>query len=260
MFCTKCGTQVPDGSNFCPNCATPVVRDNSVNYSSQNAYNPDLAPPPSYSATSYNAGSTGNGNKPVAPAIDVGAEIKKYYGVLIIPIAFFVLTLIFNTILRHVSYYSAIYDIVSWASTIIYAIMLGGLVVATKSCTKVIKFFYAIPYALIMLLSFVRYINIYNFLNTVFNIGLLAVIMVVVTALKDVKITNNNVMADIAILGAISGVVAVIYEWITGLIVDTLAIGSFYFFFPSIIYIIVLIAGAALGAFLNYFLFINTVK
>lgn len=29
MFCSKCGTKVPDGSNFCPNCREPMVAFNA---------------------------------------------------------------------------------------------------------------------------------------------------------------------------------------------------------------------------------------
>ena len=29
MFCTNCGKEFSDGSNFCPHCGTPAVKDES---------------------------------------------------------------------------------------------------------------------------------------------------------------------------------------------------------------------------------------
>ena len=36
-FCTKCGTNVPEGENFCPNCGAPVAPAGNT-YNQQTAY------------------------------------------------------------------------------------------------------------------------------------------------------------------------------------------------------------------------------
>ena len=33
MFCTKCGTQLLEGSNFCPSCGEKVIQDSTIQHS-----------------------------------------------------------------------------------------------------------------------------------------------------------------------------------------------------------------------------------
>lgn len=41
MFCSNCGTKVPDGNAFCPNCGSPV---NQQTYQQQQTYQPPFTP------------------------------------------------------------------------------------------------------------------------------------------------------------------------------------------------------------------------
>lgn len=39
-FCTKCGSNVPDGENFCPNCGAPIAAPAAESYQQQAYVNP----------------------------------------------------------------------------------------------------------------------------------------------------------------------------------------------------------------------------
>ena len=71
MFCSKCGSQIPEGAAFCVNCGQAVTH---VPERSQSQYNP---PQPQYSRPQYNQ--YGYQNIPEQDASNAGLAILSFF-------------------------------------------------------------------------------------------------------------------------------------------------------------------------------------
>lgn len=71
MFCSKCGSQIPEGAAFCVNCGQAVT---PVPERSQPQYNP---PQPQYSGPQYNQ--YGYQNIPEQDASNAGLAILSFF-------------------------------------------------------------------------------------------------------------------------------------------------------------------------------------